>query len=128
MTDARLVDAFVAEAYAAFDNKQYDRAALWARIVGAALGSNAGLKVVAVSLHLLGQHDNAKRAYEQALAAFPDDLYLIAGMGELLTDSGDFDGAYPFLLRAIERDPKAEHPAGARARLVVVRLKRKLSL
>jgi hypothetical protein len=59
------------------------------------------------------------------LAACPNDLELAAGFGELCLSLERFDEATVWLRLAMHLDAECRHPAGARARLLVVKHQKK---
>ncbi len=127
--DARVsIDELVAQAYDELSRGRFDAAVLWSRVLVGAFSSAEGVRLLAVSAHLAGDLELAAETYPKALERFANDLYLIAGFAELCLDLGRFDEAADWLKRAIEADPTASHPAGARARLLVAKHKRKYGL
>lgn len=67
------------------------------------------------------QERPAVEAYLKALSLKPDDVRAWADLGELYTLLLKYDEAVAALRQAILLDPKAEHPAGVRARAVAGR-------
>lgn len=82
--------------------------------------------VLAASAQKLGEEDLAFSAYEMALQAKPDDLSLNVGYAELCIKLMRYDAAEARLKHCIEKDPRAEHPAGAKARVLVLRVEQLL--
>jgi Tfp pilus assembly protein PilF len=73
-----------------------------------------------------GHHERAVRCFEQAIALAPNDVASHTDLGELLLELGAYSRAAAALERAMELDPKAEHPSGRRARAIVAKTLTKL--
>jgi tetratricopeptide (TPR) repeat protein len=58
--------------------------------------------------------------YGKALKLYPDDINSLTNRGEVYWELGKFAEAAKDFKKAIELDPKREHPAANRARLLVV--------
>jgi cytochrome c-type biogenesis protein CcmH/NrfG len=69
----------------------------------------------------------AVECFEHALRLRPNDLEAWVSVAESLVSQLDYAGAAVALERALTLDPRAEHPAGRRARAIVGRTINKLS-
>lgn len=69
----------------------------------------------------------AVQCFEHALRLRPNDVDAWVALGESFVSLLDYKGASVALRRALELDPRAEHPAGRRARAIVGRTIHKLS-
>lgn len=63
--------------------------------------------------------EEALRELRQCLALRPNDLEVSCIVAELLLDKLDYNGAAVLLRKCLTLDPKAEHPAGIRARALI---------
>ena len=68
----------------------------------------------------------AEEAYEQAYALDPNDMYVLATLGELKLKSLQIEAAAPYLEKLFALDPKGQHPAANRARQLVLEYYKKL--
>jgi Tfp pilus assembly protein PilF len=111
-------------AYLEFEHGNFTNAAAIARYLAKVHDSSEAKKILATAAHASGDNETASAMYPAALEAFPTDLNLIVGFAELCLDHSRFNEAAAQLRRAIELDPDSAHPAGAKARLLVVKTQR----
>lgn len=69
----------------------------------------------------LGRLQSAADAYEKAIALGMDDVQIWANLGEARLDLLQYGHAADALGKAIEKDPKGDHPASVRARALVLK-------
>ncbi len=117
------VDALLARAYFEYQRQDFTKARALAQYLVTVFHHSEGEKLLAITAHKLGDEDTAAAHYPAAMEAFPSDLYVIVGYAELLLDKHSFDEAARLLAQAMELDPAAQHPAGARARILVLQAK-----
>lgn len=115
------IDAMLARAHFEYQRERFDKAKALAQYLVTVFADDSGAKILAICAHKLGDEDTASKYYPQALNAFPTDLYVVVGYAELLLDKHQFSEAADLLRRAIELDPAAQHPAGARARVLILK-------
>lgn len=114
-------DALLARAFFEYRRNEFKKAAAIARYLVTTQGHPEALRVFSSASHRAGDEAAAMETYPRALAAFPSDVALHVGYAELLLDRHDFGTAVTHLRSAIELDPTASHPAGARARILIVK-------
>jgi Tfp pilus assembly protein PilF len=83
--------------------------------------------VLAASAHKLGDEKVAADAYEAALTHKPDDLNLNVGYAELCIKLMRYDVAKKHIEHCFALDPKSQHPAGAKARVLVLKVEQMLA-
>ena len=114
-------DALLARAAYEYRREDFKKAASIARYLVTTQGHSEAMRIFASASHRAGDDHAAIETYPRALQAFPEDLGLLVGYAELLLDRHDFEGAAKHLRRALELDPGAADPAGARARVLIVK-------
>jgi cytochrome c-type biogenesis protein CcmH/NrfG len=75
----------------------------------------------------LNRLQNAADAYEKAIHAGLDDVQVWANLGEARLDLLQYGHAAEALGKAIEKDPKGDHPASVRARALVLKAVRDIN-
>ena len=75
---------------------------------------------------LCEEDEEAIAAYERALKAAPDDLEVTVNLAELYLNRVKITEAAALLKRALALDPKITHPAGVRARVLIMKAKKQL--
>jgi tetratricopeptide (TPR) repeat protein len=70
------------------------------------------------------EDEEAIAAYERALARAPDDLEVTVNLAELYLNRLVIQRAAILLERALALDPKISHPAGMRARVLIMKAKK----
>ena len=115
------IDAMLARAHFEYQRERFDKAKALAQYLVTVFGDDTGAKILAICAHKLGDEETAAKHYPQALRAFPTDLYVIVGYAELLLDAHQFGDAAKLLEKAMTLDPAAQHPAGARARVLILK-------
>lgn len=70
------------------------------------------------------EDEEAIAAYERALLDAPDDLEVVVNLAELYLNRLVIKRAADLLKRALELDPKVSHPAGVRARVLIMKAKK----
>ena len=75
----------------------------------------------AVAEHEAGRLDRAEQIYRSRLAQFPDDLATLIGLGDVLTDAGQFSEAEELYRKAIVLDGDSSACAGAYDGLAAIR-------
>ncbi|MCC6808718.1 MAG: tetratricopeptide repeat protein [Deltaproteobacteria bacterium] len=70
------------------------------------------------------EDDEAIAAYERALVTAPDDLEVTVNLAELYLNRLVIDRAAKLLEKALALDPKIAHPAGMRARILIMKAKK----
>ncbi len=73
------------------------------------------------------EENEAIEAYERALAHDPDDLEVVVNLAELYLNRVVIAKAAALLERALQLDPKVAHPAGIRARVLIMRAKKQVA-
>ena len=68
----------------------------------------------------LGQTQDARAAFDQALVIDPNDIPAWVSLGELCIGEKDFSNAAKALQKAVELDKSGTHPAARRARMLLV--------
>jgi tetratricopeptide (TPR) repeat protein len=79
------------------------------------------LPTLGSAYQLTDQTEKAVRTYIEALKHTPDDLYVLTNLGELLLNRGRMNDAAELFKKVIALDPKQAHPAGVRARALIVK-------
>lgn len=79
-----------------------------------------GWLILGSALARKGDFKEAVPAYLRALELRPGDIAAWCNLGELYISLLDYPKAAQALKQAMTLDPKAEHPSGIRARIVVV--------
>jgi cytochrome c-type biogenesis protein CcmH/NrfG len=70
------------------------------------------------------EDDEAIAAYERALAQKADDLEVVVNLAELYLNRVQVKKAAVLLERALQLDPQVKHPAGVRARVLIMKAKK----
>lgn len=117
----RQVAALVTRASYEFRRGEFERARMLGKYLRDVERSPEGIKILAIASHQLGDEDTAWAHYPAALEAFPGDLNVVVGFAELCLQRIELDKAHGLLRHALELDPEARHPAGAKARLLIMR-------
>ncbi len=115
------IEALIQRATFEFRRGEHERARMLAKYLRDVEHSPDGTRIYALTSHQLGDEDSAWADYPAAYEAFPRDLNVIVGYAELCLNRIELDRAHELLTRALELDPEARHPAGAKARLLIVR-------
>lgn len=69
---------------------------------------------------------DALRYLQKSLLLAADDVEVLCVVGELSVERLDYDTAAKVLKRCLELDPKAQHPAGVRARALIKKAEKQL--
>jgi Tfp pilus assembly protein PilF len=115
------IDALAQRATFEFRRGQFERARMLGKYLHDVERAPEGTKILAIASHQLGDEDAAWLHYPAALEAYPADLNVIVGFAELCLNRIELTRARELLERALELDPEARHPSGAKARLLILR-------
>jgi Tfp pilus assembly protein PilF len=115
------IDGLLARAFFEYRRSDFKRARSMAQYLTTVYQVPEAYKIMAICAHKLGDEDAALQSYRQAIDITPDDLELRVGCGELCLGHHLFDEASKHLKRALELDPEARHPQGARARVLIAK-------
>jgi uncharacterized protein HemY len=115
------IEALAQRATYEFRRGQFERARMLGKYLHDVEKSPEGTRILAIASHQLGDEDSAWRYYPEAYAAFADDLNVIVGYAELCLNRIELERAKELLERALQLDPDARHPSGAKARLLIMR-------
>ena len=115
------IEALAQRATYEFRHGQFERARMLGKYLHDVEGSPEGAKILAIASHQLGDEDAAWQHYPTAYEAFPKDLNVIVGFAELCLNRIELEKAKELLQLALELDPEARHPSGAKARLLIMR-------
>lgn len=114
-------------AFGEFKKGDLKMARTLAKFLCEAYADSDAYAILAASCHKLGEEREASDAYLHALQTKPDDLFLHVGFAELCINMVRYEEAAAHLKRCIELDPVAKHPAGAKARVLVLKVEEKLT-
>lgn len=117
----RQLDALIQRATYEFRRGEHERARMLGKYLRDVESSPEGTRIYALCAHQLGDEDAAWQNYPSALEAFPRDLNLIVGYAELCINRIELEKAHELLKTALELDPEARHPAGAKARILIIK-------
>jgi len=83
-----------------------EAARLFERHIRGMADIDAGIWVdYGICKHRLLDYPAAEAAFRRALSLAPDDALILAHLGSVLVDGGDYENAEPLLSRALARDP-----------------------
>src|SRR5215212_8788730 len=71
-------------------------------------GHMSGHIVYAQTLYEMARYDEAKAAFETALALDPENLIALRHLGDIARHGGDVSAAYSWYQRVLEADPRNE--------------------
>jgi Tfp pilus assembly protein PilF len=115
------LEALIQRATYEFRRGEFERARMLAKYLRDVENSPEGTRIFALTSHQLGDEDAAWVDYPAAYEAFPRDLNVIVGYAELCISRVELQRAHDLLKSALELDPEARHPAGAKARVLILR-------
>jgi Tfp pilus assembly protein PilF len=115
------LEALIQRATYEFRRGEHERARMLGKYLRDVESSPEGTRIYALCAHQLGDEDGAWANYPAALEAFPRDLNLIVGYAELCINRIELEKAHGLLTTALELDPEARHPAGAKARILILK-------
>jgi tetratricopeptide (TPR) repeat protein len=72
------------------------------------------------------EDEEAIAAYERALGSDANDIEVTVNLAELYLNQLAIEKAATLLKRALELDPKIQHPAGVRARVLIMKTKKQI--
>jgi len=110
-----------------FNKGDYDKALAVAHCVIAFRDTPADQRLLAAAAHQCGEDEEALAAYEKCLPAFANDLHVVVNLAELSLNHLKPARAAELLKHALELDPKAAHPAGIRARALIMTTAQRLA-
>lgn len=125
--DTAGLDALASMGAFYFNKGDFEKALAVARCVLAFRDTPADQRLFAAAAHKNGDDDEALVAYEKCLPAFANDLHVIVNLAELSLNHLKPGRAAELLQRALELDPTASHPAGIRARALIMQTAQRLA-
>jgi Flp pilus assembly protein TadD len=119
---SEIAAAYIALGRGYFDNGQFQAALATLRFASARCGAHPELdRWLGAAAQKCDDDDLAMHAYTRALEATPNDVQVVVNLAELYLSSLRLDAARGLLERAVALDPDLRHPAGIRARMLIMK-------